>query len=126
MPSAFSKPQLVLKVKRRVTRTWRVVLVGDRRAEQRHDAVAGVLVDGALEAVNAVGKDQEEAIEDLVPLLGVDLLGELHGPLHVGEQHRHLLALTFESGARGQDLLGEVFRRVGARVRSRPRRRGLR
>ena len=54
--------------------------------------------DRALEAVNALGKDLEEAIHDLVPLLGIDLLGELHRALHVGEEHRHLLALAFEGG----------------------------
>jgi hypothetical protein len=32
----------------------------------------------------------------LVPLLGIDLLGEVHRALHVGEEHRHLLTLTFE------------------------------
>jgi len=43
----------------------------------------------ALEAMNAVGKDLEETVEDAVPLLGINLLGELHGSLHVGEEHRH-------------------------------------
>ena len=46
-------PQLLLKVQRRVAGALRVVLVRDRGAEERHDAVAGVLVDRALEAVNA-------------------------------------------------------------------------
>jgi hypothetical protein len=32
---------------------WGVVLGGDRGAEERHDAVTGVLVDGSLVAVNA-------------------------------------------------------------------------
>ena len=77
-----------------------MVLVRDRRAEQRHDPVAGVLVDRALEAVNALGEDREEAIHDPVPLLGIDLLGELHRALHVGEEHRHLLPLAFEGGLR--------------------------
>ena len=43
-----------------------------------HDAVAGVLVHRALEAVHTVGEDGEEAIEDRVPLFRVELLGELH------------------------------------------------
>ena len=60
----------------------------------------------------------EEAVHDPVPLLGVDLLGELHRALHVGEEDGHLLALAFEGAARGEDLLGEVLGRVGARVRS--------
>jgi hypothetical protein len=46
----------------RVPGALRVVLVGDWRAEQRHDAVAGVLVHRPFEAVHAVGEDLEEAI----------------------------------------------------------------
>ena len=89
-----------------------MILVRDRRAEERHDAVAGVLVDGALEAVHAVREDLEESLEDRVPLLGSDLLGELHRALHVGEQHRHLLALAFE---RRSAIAGSA-RRGGGRV----------
>src|SRR5262249_14873448 len=55
-------PQLLLEVQLRVTRTLRVIFVRDRRPEQRHDPVAGVLVDGAPEAVNAVGKNREKAV----------------------------------------------------------------
>ena len=80
-----------------------MILVGDRRPEERHDAVARVLVDRALEAVDAVGEDLEEAVQDPVPLLRVDLPGQLQGALHVGEEHRHLLALALQGGpARGR------------------------
>jgi hypothetical protein len=51
--------QLLLKVEHRATRTLRMILVRDRRAEERHDAVARVLVDGVLEAVEAVAEDRE-------------------------------------------------------------------
>ena len=44
----------------------------------------------------------------LVPLFGIELLGQIHRPLHVGEEHGHLLPLAFESAAGGEDLLGEV------------------
>ena len=89
------RAKLLLQMQGRVAGALGVILVRDRRAEQRHDAVAGVLVDGALEAVHALGEDREEAIHDLVPLLRVELLGELHRALHVGEEHGHLLALAF-------------------------------
>ena len=56
--------QLLAQVQGRVAGALRVVLVRDRRAEQRHDAVAGVLVHRALEAMHAVGEDLEEAVED--------------------------------------------------------------
>ena len=45
---------------------------------------------------------REEALHDRAPLLGVDLLGELHRALHVGEQHRHLLALALRRRRRGR------------------------
>ena len=48
----------------------------------------------------------EEAVHDLVPLFGVELLGEIHRALHVGEEHGDLLALAFEGATRRQDLLG--------------------
>ena len=97
-----------------------MVLVRDRRAEERHDAVAGVLVDRALEAVHAVGEDLEEALEDRVPLLGVDLLGELHRALHVGEEHRHLLALALERrrATAGSSRPGASACRRAARARA--------
>ncbi len=88
--------------------------MGDGRPEERHDAVAGVLVDRALEAVHAVRQDLEEAVEDPVPLLGVDLLGQLHRALDVGEEHRHLLALALQGGLGLEDLVGQVLRGVVA------------
>src|SRR5262249_3155176 len=75
-----------------------------------------VLVDRAFEAVNTLGEDREEAIHDFVPLLGIDLLGEINRALHVGEEHRYLFPLALESASRRQDLLGEVLRRVAARI----------
>jgi len=41
-----------------------VVLMGDGGAEESHDPVARELVDGAFEAVDAVGEDLEEALHD--------------------------------------------------------------
>jgi hypothetical protein len=108
--------KILLEGERGVTGSLRMILVCDRCTEQRHDPVAGILVDGTFEAVDSIGQDREEAIHDLVPFLGIDLLGEVHRPLHVGEQDRHLLALPFEGGARGQDLFGEVFRSIRTRI----------
>ena len=76
--------------------------------------------------MDAVGEDREEAIHDPMPLLGVDLLGEIHRPLHVGEKHRHLLALAFEGAARGEDLLGEVTGGIASGIRRRSLRLGFR
>ena len=89
-----------------------MVFVRDRRTEQRHDAVAGELVDEALEALDTVREDLKKAVHDPRPLFRVHLFRHLHRALDVGEQHRHLLAFAFEGGTRGQDLVGQVFRGV--------------
>jgi len=60
----------IAHVQRRIARALRVVLVRDRRAEQRHDPIAGALVERPFEAVDPIGEDLEEAIEDDVPSLG--------------------------------------------------------
>jgi hypothetical protein len=104
-------------VERRPARPLGVILVRDRRPEQRHDAVAGVLVHCAFEAVHAVGENGEELVEDRVPLLRVELLGQLHRTLHVGEEDGDLLALALKGGLRLQDFVGEVLGSVRAGVR---------
>jgi len=55
---------------------------------------SGVLIHGAFEAMHTLGEDLEEAVENRVPLFRIELLGQLHRALDVGEQHRHLLALA--------------------------------
>jgi hypothetical protein len=59
---------------------------------------------------------REEVIHDRMSLFGIDLVGEVHRAFHVGEEHRHLFPLAFEGAARGEDLLGEVLRGIGARI----------
>src|SRR5262252_3359252 len=90
-----------------------MVVVGDGRAEESHDAVAHDLVHRALEAVDGLHHALEHGVEDLARFLGITVGEELHGAFEVGEQNRHLLALAFESCLRGQDLLGEVLRGIG-------------
>ena len=94
-----------------------MILVGERRAEQRHDPVAHHLVDRALVVMHRLHHAFEHGIEDLARLLGIAVGEQFHRALQVGEQHRDLLALAFERGLRGEDLLGEVLGRVGIRRR---------
>jgi hypothetical protein len=113
--------QLVPQVERGEARPLGVVLVRDGRPEERHDAVARELVDEALEALDAARQDGEEALHDGAPGLGVELLGQLHRALHVGEQHGDLLALATEGVPRLEDLDGDVGRRLATReLRPRP------
>jgi hypothetical protein len=86
-----------------------VILVGQRRAEERHDPVAHHLVHRALVAVDGFHHPLEDGIEELARLLGVAVGEQLHRALEVGEEHRDLLALAFEGGLGGEDLLGEVL-----------------
>jgi len=92
-----------------------VILVGQRRPEQGHDSVAHHLVDGALVVVDRFHHQLEHGVEELARLLRVPISQQFHRPLEVGEEHGHLLALAFEGGLRGEDLLGEVLGGVGLR-----------
>ena len=114
----------LLHPQRRVARPHRVILVGERRAEERHDPVAHDLVDRALVAVDGLHHALEHGIEELARLLGVAVGEQLHRALEVGEEHGDLLALAFERGLRGEDLLGEVL--GGVRLRGRRTSRGHR
>jgi hypothetical protein len=107
--------KFVPQMQGRVAGTPGVILVGDGRPEDRHDPIAGELIDRPLETVHAVGEDLEEAVHDPIPLFWIDLLAELHRALHVSEEHRHLLPLAFEGAARREDPLGEMARCVSAR-----------
>jgi hypothetical protein len=66
--------------------------------------------------VHSVREDREEALQDPVPVFWVDRLREIHRALEVSEEDRDLLAFALEGAARCENLFGEVFRRVGARI----------
>src|SRR6266481_7219934 len=72
------------------------------------DPVAHHLIDGALVAVDRLHHVFEDGIEDLAGLLGVTIREELHRALQISKEHCDLLALAFQSGLGGKDLLGEV------------------
>ena len=104
--------QVAVDLERGVKRAGRVILVGDRRAEQRHDAVPEKLIDRALVAVNRVQDHLEGAVHDGVDLLGIQALGHRREAGHVGEHHGDLLALSLDGALRREDLLGEMPRGV--------------
>ena len=87
----------------------------ERRAEQRHDAVAHHLVDGALVAVDGLHHAFEHRVEELPRLLGIAVGQQFHRALQVGKQHRDLFALAFQGTAGRQNLLGQIGGRVGQR-----------
>ena len=89
----------VLHGQRRIAGPHRMVLMGNRRPEQGHDAIAHDLIHGALVAVHRRHHAFEHRVEQLPRLLGVAVGQQLHRALQVGEQHRDLLALPFQGAA---------------------------
>ena len=89
----------LLHPERRVARAHRVVLVGERRAEERHDPVAHHLVHRALVAVDGLHHPLEHGVEELARLLGIAVGEQLHRALEVGEEDGDLLALALERGS---------------------------
>ena len=109
-PDALGVPlHRLLHAERGVAGADGVVLVRQRRAEEGHDAIAHHLVHRPLVAVDGRHHVLDDGIEELARLLGVAIGEELHGALEVGEEDGDLLALAFQGGLRGEDLLGQVL-----------------
>ena len=100
------KPRLHPKC--RVAGADSVVLVGERRAKQRHDPVSHGLVDGALEMVDGFHHTLEDLVQEHGGVLGVAPCKERHGGEDVGEEHRHLLPLSRKRLASNPDPLGQM------------------
>ena len=64
-------------------RSLRVILVGRGRAEESHQAIAPELIHDAAEAIDLRLQDLEDAIHDLHPRLGANLLQEVCRALYV-------------------------------------------
>ena len=76
-------------------RTLRVVLVRDRRAEQREDAVAGRLHDVPVVAMDRVDHQLQRRIDNRARLFRVEVAHQFGRTLDVGEQRGDGLALAF-------------------------------
>ena len=83
-----------------------VIFMGDGGPEEGHDPVAPKLADRALQTVDFIHQDPAAAVHDPVHLLRVKPFRQGSEAGHVGEHHRHQLALPFQGTARGQDLIG--------------------
>ena len=93
-------------------RALRVVLVGDRRAEEGEDRVAHQPGERALVAVDRRDQALEGAVHDLGPVLGIHRLGHRGRAFDVAEQHRDgaALALHRAAGAGGLELGQHLLR----------------
>jgi hypothetical protein len=92
----------------RVAGADRVVLLGQRGTEQRHDPVTQHLVDGALIPAHSLDHAFEDRVEQAAGVFGVAVGQEFQGPLEVGEEDGDLLALPLTVGGRGDPLFGQV------------------
>ena len=109
---------------RRPDRSIGVVLVCDRRTEQRHDGVPEHLVDNAAVGLDIGHQQCEGGVDETLHLLRVTSFGERREPDDVGEQHGHDAALVVderfghERRERGA-ARGAEARAVGHRLRTR-------
>ena len=87
----------------------RSVLVGDRGAEERHQAVAGERVDDALDGVDLAERERHVLLEEIAILLGIHALGERRRADEVAEEDRDELALLERRRRRGAELLRQLF-----------------
>ena len=99
----------------RIAGPHRMVLMGNRRPEQRHNAITHDLIHRPLVAVYGLHHALEHWVEELAGLFGVTVGQQLHRALEIRKEHRDLLALTFQGAFGGEDFLGEVGRGVAAR-----------
>ena len=76
-----------------------MVLVGNGRPKQGHNAVAQHLVHRALVAVHGVHHAVQGRVEELLGGFGIEAPDEFRRVFEVGKQHRDLLALAFQSSA---------------------------
>ena len=80
-------------LERRADRAFRVVLVRDRRPEQRHDGIPDELLDRPSVALELVLQPGVVGLEHRADVLGVERLGSAREPDEVGEEHGDDLAL---------------------------------
>jgi len=74
----------------------RMILMGNRSAEQCENAVAGGLNDVAIVAMRRIHHELKRWIHDRTRFFGVEALHQVHRALDVGEQCRHRLALAIK------------------------------
>jgi hypothetical protein len=71
----------LLHPQRRIASPHRVILMGERRAEERHNPVAHHLVHRALVTMDGVHHSFKHGIEDLPRLFGITVGEQFHGAL---------------------------------------------
>ena len=86
-----------------------MILMRQRCAEQRHEAVAHDGVDSAFVAMHRLDHALEHRVEKFLHVLRVAVGDHLHRAFDVGEQHRDQLALAFQRRPGDENLIGNVL-----------------
>ena len=94
---------LLLHPQRRKESPLGMILMRDRRAEQREDSVAGGLHDVTVVAMHRVDHQFQRGIDNRARLFGIETLHQVHRSLDIREQRRHGFALAARS------VLGSLF-----------------
>ena len=102
--------QRIAELQSGVARATSVVLVGKGGPEERHRAVAGELVDRALEADHYLRHQVVETPHHPSPGFRAHALRQLHRALDVAKQHRDLLTFPRELLRRGHPSSAERWR----------------
>ena len=105
IPSRLCDPvrdlsHLLLNAQCRQTGPSSMVFVRDRCTEDRHDAVAGELVDGAAVPLHHSSGVIDKFGHDLAEAFRTHGRGDVHRVHDIGEQHRHLLVFRRSGGLR--------------------------
>src|SRR5262249_14109173 len=83
--------------------------MGERGAEERHDAVASHFVHCAFIVMDGLHHPLDHRVEEFAGLLGIVVSEQLHGALEVGEENCDMLAFPFECALRGENLFDQVL-----------------
>jgi hypothetical protein len=84
-----------------------VILVGNRGAKERHNAVALHLVHGAFIAVYCIYHGLQGGIQELLSDFRIKTADEIQRVFDMRKEYRDVLALAFQGRARHADLLGQ-------------------
>src|SRR5262245_57653483 len=92
--------------------TVRGILVRHGRAEKRHHAVAGQLIDDTFEAVDLVKGQLQVLIEEVPIFFRIEALGDRRGADEITEEDRHQLPLARDRSLNVADLVREILGNV--------------
>ena len=89
-----------------------MILVGERCAEEGHDAVAHDPVHGTFVVVHCLNHAFEHRVDELLCLLWIAVGNQLRRTLDISEQNGDLLPLALEGCLGSENPVGEVLRCV--------------